>query len=220
MTQVTEARWLWVAPPVAAGGMVRDGAHLVIAHTDADGIDRTALLATLTPGDVLHLADPTAPAEFWTFTVKATPTTVGDTVEVPINSGGHGALPEPLTGVRVTVTVLDADGPGARLWPTVDDCMDRLGVDPSDAERLDALGASLAATIAMVKRARRDLATATTVADDDWQGVVILACLDYRAANSPNGFTGYDGGYGGDTAERFRAHQLLRIQRYVPPRVG
>jgi hypothetical protein len=110
-------------------------------------------------------------------------------------------------------------------WPTVLDCADRLGVDPADAADLRALTASLEAQVAMVVRARPDLLDAgglpvADLADDDWQGIVLLACLDYRAANTPNGFTGYDGGYPGDSAERFRAHQLLRIQRYVPPRVG
>lgn len=113
----------------------------------------------------------------------------------------------------------------SKPWPVVVDCIDRLGVDPSDAESLAALTASLDATVAMVLRARRDLADpngmpVAFIGDDEWQGVVILACLDYRAANSPNGFTGFDGGLSPDQSERFRAQQLLRINRWQVPRVG
>jgi hypothetical protein len=113
----------------------------------------------------------------------------------------------------------------SKPWPTPIDCIDRLGVDPADGDALSALTASLDATIALVLRSRPDLANANglpvdAIGDDEWQGVVILACLDYRAANSPNGFTGFDGGLSGDSAERFRAQQLLRIARWVPPRVG
>jgi hypothetical protein len=113
----------------------------------------------------------------------------------------------------------------SKPWPTPVDCIDRLGVDPSDADSLAALTASLDATIAMVLRSRRDLANANglpvdLIEDDEWQGVVILACLDYRAANSPNGFTGFDGGLPNDQAERFRAQQFLRINRWQVPRVG
>lgn len=112
-----------------------------------------------------------------------------------------------------------------KTWPTVDDCVDRLGVDPSSTEQMNALTASLDATVAMVVRSRSDLIDAggnpvPDIADDDWQGIVILACLDYRAANSPNGFAGFDGGLPGDAAERFRAQQLLRINRWTVPRVG
>lgn len=112
-------------------------------------------------------------------------------------------------------------------WPTVADCVERLGLAPASTADDNALAASLDAVSAFVVKARPDLTDATTgaplpaIEPDAWQGIVILACLDYRAANTPSGFQGYDGGgYTGDTAERFRAHQLLRIQRYVPPRVG
>lgn len=112
-------------------------------------------------------------------------------------------------------------------WPTVADCIDRLGLVPASQGDTDSLTASLDAVSAWVVKARPDLADPTTgdpladIEPDAWQGIVILACLDYRAASTPNGFAGYDGGgYSGDTAERFRAHQLLRVQRYVPPRVG
>jgi hypothetical protein len=103
--------------------------------------------------------------------------------------------------------------------------MERLGVDPADSADVSALTASLDATIALVLRSRRDLADANgmpvpDIGDDEWQGVVILACLDYRASNSPNGFTGFDGGLAPDSAERFRAQQLLRMNRWVVPRVG
>jgi hypothetical protein len=110
-------------------------------------------------------------------------------------------------------------GPG---WPTVDDVATRLGLDPSDPARWDALPASLAAVLAMVARERADLfAPGVTVPADAWQGVVILAALDYRAANTPNGFAGYDGGLdAGDGAERSRAHRFLRIGRFARPRVG
>jgi hypothetical protein len=100
-------------------------------------------------------------------------------------------------------------------------------VDPATQDDTDALTASLDGVTAMVCKARPDLTDPTTgdplpdIEDDAWQGIVILACLDYRAANSPSGFAGYDGGIpGGDAPERFRAQQLLRIGRYVPPRVG
>lgn len=114
----------------------------------------------------------------------------------------------------------------SKPWPTPLDCADRLGVDPADAADLRALTASLDATIALVVSNRKDLLNATglpvdLIGDDEWQGVVILACLDYRASNSPNGFTGFDGGLpGGDNAERFRAQQMLRMNRWVVPRVG
>lgn len=110
-------------------------------------------------------------------------------------------------------------------WPTPLDCADRLGVDPAEASDLRALTASLDATVAMVVKARPDMLDATglpvaDIDDDAWQGIVVLACLDYRASNTPNGFAGYDGGLPGDAAERFRAQQLLRINRWVVPRVG
>jgi hypothetical protein len=116
----------------------------------------------------------------------------------------------------------------ARPWPTVDDCRARLGLAPATPDDEASLAASLDAVSAWVIKARPDLAPANPgdpapdIEPDAWQGIVILACLDYRAGNTPNGFAGYDGGgYAGtDTAERFRAHQLLRVQRYVPPRVG
>jgi hypothetical protein len=115
-------------------------------------------------------------------------------------------------------------------WPIIDDCIARLGVDPADQADTDALQASLDATTAMVLRAKRDELYDTTVdppvlvtdiEDDYWQGIVILACIDYRAANSPNGFAGYDGGLqAGEGAEKFRAQQLLRMDRWAVPRVG
>lgn len=109
-------------------------------------------------------------------------------------------------------------------YPTIDDCVDRLGVEPSDAAQLASLQASLDGQTELVRKARPDLPDppGTDALDaDDYLGILILACLDYRASNSPSGFAGYDGGFGGsDNAERFRAQQLLRIDRYVPPRVG
>ena len=108
---------------------------------------------------------------------------------------------------------------GALHWPTIDDCMNRLGVDPADDSQMASLQASLDGTIAMVRKARPDLDTIMEA--DAWLGIVILTCLDYRAANTPSGFAGYDGGFpSGDMAEKFRAQQLLRIDRFVPPRVG
>lgn len=117
--------------------------------------------------------------------------------------------------VAVSGALTAAPGP----WPTVDDCVARLGVDPADADALATLGRSLDAVTAMVRRERPEL-DPTTCDPDVWQGVVILACLDYRAANTPAGFAGYDGGVSGTTDERFRGYQLCRIARYAPPRVG
>jgi hypothetical protein len=103
--------------------------------------------------------------------------------------------------------------------PVVADCIDRLGVDPASTQDVEALTAALLATISYVTRQRPDLLTTVDAAAS--QGIVMMACLDYRARNSPAGFAGYDGGYmAPDTPEKFRAMALLRIDRYGPPRVG
>jgi hypothetical protein len=125
-----------------------------------------------------------------------------------------------LNTLRTWVESLAARGDLGQAWPTVDDCVARLGVAPATPADLAALGHSLDATVAMVRRERPELTEAGPIGADTWQGVVILACLDYRAANTPSGFAGYDGGYAGTTDERFRGYQLCRIARYSPPRVG
>ena len=106
-------------------------------------------------------------------------------------------------------------------WPTVEDCADRLGVDPADEADMRALQNSLDGQTVLVMKAKPELVGAILIDADYWQGLTILACLDYKAANSPSGFAGFDGGLpSGDQAEKFRAQQLLRIDRFQTPRVG
>ena len=90
----------------------------------------------------------------------------------------------------------DAHAGEPKAWPTIEDCENRLGVDPADESDVASLQASLDATITMVIRAKPELVGTTVIDADYWQGIVLLACLDYRAGNTPNGFAGYDGGLG------------------------
>lgn len=190
------------------------------------GITVDELMAYIAVADTVRV-DPTGGSTtVLDYEVTAPPTALGDTWTIPVAlRAGTGAVPEVTVEVGFLIAATaPVDPTPATGWPTVADCQDRLGVDPADASAARALTASLDGVTAMVLRERLDLldpATgqpATTLDADTWLGIVILACLDYRAANTPAGFAGYDGGYSGTADERFRGYQLCRISRYAPPR--
>jgi hypothetical protein len=137
MTRTDTAPWVHrTALPVVAGQFTRDGTYLVLGALDADGTDRTVLLASLGAGVVVRIADPLDPVQWWVYTCTQPATDEGDgTYRVRVTSGGHGPLPDPADLLRCDLTFLNVnmppDPPSPPGRPTVDDLAEWLGVPPA-----------------------------------------------------------------------------------------